>query len=587
MRLLILIVAFCAAFAACAQPARREANLATGDDARLALHIERLLDQIWKQNPEWAFAVGYYKYSDRLQVPDAAWRAARLKLDANELAALKRFDESRLSPASRVDLVLLRNQLESDIWYVTIFRDWQWQPSQYNVGDSFARQLDTEYAPLEKRLRDMLARLGKVPAYYAAARKNIDRPTLEDTDLAIDQNKGALGVFGDDLLKTVHGSKLTNAEKALFKARVAAARAAIQGYVDFLTELAAKLKQGGARSFRIGKELYAQKFAFDIQSGYTAEQLYEKALAEKASLLDRMEETARDLWPKYLGDKPMPADRLDLIGAVIGELSKHHTTPDRFVETIRNQLPELERFVREHDLVDLDASRPLIVRDMPLYLRGVAGAGVNPPGPYDPTANTYYNVTPLDGYTPERAESYLREYNDWMLQLLNIHEAIPGHYVQLLHANKSKSLVKTIFGNGAMIEGWAVYGERMMMDAGYGGGTPEMWLIWMKWNLRAVANTIIDYQIHTGDMTKEQVVTLLTRETFQSEAEATDKWRRATLSQVQLVSYFCGYSEITALRDEEKARLGEKFSLRDFNNRFLSYGSAPVRYIRELMRKGT
>ena len=585
MRSLLLLIALCTTFAVCAQPTRREANEVNVDDARLALHIEKLLDQIWKLNPEWAFAVGYYRYSDRLEVPDAGWRAAKLRLAANQLAALKRFDESRLSPASRVDLVLLRNQLESDVWYVTIFRDWQWQPSQYNVGDSFARQLDTEYAPLEKRLRDMLTRLGKVPAYYVAARKNIDRPTIEDTDLAIDQNKGALDVFGDDLLKTVHGSKLTNAEKALFNARVAEARAAIQGYVNFLAELAVKLKQGGARSFRIGKELYAQKFAFDIQSGYTPERLYEKAWAEKASLLDRMEATARELWPKYLGATPTPADRLDLIAAVIGELSKHHTTPDKLVETIRNQLPELERFVREHNLVDLDPSRPLIVRETPLYLRDAAGAGVNPPGPYDPTANTYYNVTPLDDYTPERAESYLREYNDWMLQLLNIHEAIPGHFVQLMHANKSKSLAKTIFGNGAMNEGWAVYGERMMMDAGYGGGTPEMWLIWMKWNLRAVINTIIDYRIHTGDMTKEQVVTLLTREAFQSEAEATEKWRRATLTQVQLVSYFCGYSEITALRDEEKARLGEKFNVRDFNNKFLSYGSAPVRYIRELMRE--
>ena len=319
-------------------------------------------------------------------MPDAASRAARLKLDEDALATLRGFDERKLSIGNRVDLVLLRNQFESDVWYVKIFRDWQWQPSQYNVGDSFARQLTTEYAPLEKRLRDMLARLGKVPAYYAAARKNIDNPTLEYTELALEQNKGALGVFGDDLVKTVEGSKLTNAEKVLFKRRVAAARTAIQGYVDFLTDLAAKLKQGGARSFRIGKELYAQKYAFDLQSGYTAEQLYEKALAEKASLLDRMEKASRDLWPKYLGDKPMPADRLDLIGAVIGELSRHHTTPDKFVETIRNQLPELERFVREHDLVDQDASRPLLVRETPLYLRGFAGAGVNAPGPYDPTA---------------------------------------------------------------------------------------------------------------------------------------------------------------------------------------------------------
>lgn len=213
------------------------------------------------------------------------------------------------------------------------------------------------------------------------------------------------------------------------------------------------------------------------------------------------------------------------------------------------------------------------------------GAGVDAPGPYDPTANTYYNVSPLEGYTAERAESYLREYNDWMLQLLNIHEAVPGHYVQLLHANKSRSLVKSIFGNDAMSEGWAVYSERMLLDAGYGGATPELWLVWSKWNLRSVCNTIIDYEIHTGELTREQMVTFLTREAFQSEAEAVNKWRRATVSQVQLTSYFDGYSEITALRDEEKARLGSKFNLRDFNNQFLSYGSAPVKYIRELLHE--
>jgi uncharacterized protein (DUF885 family) len=281
----------------------------------------------------------------------------------------------------------------------------------------------------------------------------------------------------------------------------------------------------------------------------------------------------------------MPADRYDLIGAVIDELSNHHTTPEKFVETIRNHLPELERFVREHDLVAQDASRPLVVRETPPYQRGFAGAGIEAPGPYDPTANTYYNVTPLDGYTPERAESFLREYNDWLLQLLDIHEAIPGHYVQLVHANRSKSLVKSIFGNDSMIEGWAVYSERMMLEAGYGGGTPEMWLIWMKWNLRAVANTLIDIEIQTGGLTREQAVQFLTREAFQSEAEATAKWRRATLSQVQLTSYFNGYAEIVALRDEEKTRLGNRFRLRDFNDRLLSYGSAPVRYLRELMRE--
>jgi len=558
---------------------------ASAEDVRFSSFVDSTLDAYWKLNPEDAFASGYYKYADRASIPDAAARAAQLKFDADCLATLASFDPKQLSTSNRVDLALLRNEFEADRWYTDVLRGWQWRPSAYNIADSFARQLDTEYAPYDTRLAHVLKRLDSVPAYYAAAKSNIDNPTLEHTTLALERNQAALDVFNDELLTRVDASTLSPSDKTLFKTRVIAARAAINDYVAFLAGLKAKLEKNGARSFRIGKTLYAQKFAYDIQSGYTVEQLYQMAKAEKASLHDRMELMARVLWPKYMGDAKMPNDRLELIGAVLGELSKHHTTPDQFVEAIRKQVPELEKFVREHDVVDQDPTRPLVIREMPAYQRGLSGAHVETPGPYDPTANTYYDVTPLDGYAPEKAESLLREYNDWMLQLLNIHEAIPGHYVQFVHANKTNSLVKSLFGNGAMIEGWAVFGERTMLDAGYGGNTPEIWLTWMKWNLRAVCNTIIDIEIQTGDMSRDQMLSFLTREAFQSQSEAEEKWRRATLSQVQLVSYYDGYAEIRALRDEEKARLGKDFSVKDFNNRFLSYGSAPVRYIRELMRE--
>jgi uncharacterized protein (DUF885 family) len=211
---------------------------------------------------------------------------------------------------------------------------------------------------------------------------------------------------------------------------------------------------------------------------------------------------------------------------------------------------------------------------------------VSAPGPLNPTATTYYNVTPLDNFTPEEAESLLREYNDWTLQILNIHEAIPGHYTQLVHANKSGSLVKSVFANGSMIEGWAVFGEKLMLDAGYGNGTPEIWLSWMKWNLRSVVNTILDYEIQTQGLQRDAALRMMTREAFQQDAEATEKWVRATLSQVQLASYFNGYVEITELRDEMRARQGSAFTVKGFNNRFLSYGNAPVRLIRELMLSG-
>ena len=245
-----------------------------------------------------------------------------------------------------------------------------------------------------------------MPAYYAAAKASIADPTLEHTQLALIQNEGALGVFGDELTKMVNASALTGVEKARFNIRLDAAKAATRDYLTFLTALEAMLKAGGARSFRNGKNLYAQKFAFDIQSGFSAEQLYQRALAEKKALHGSMEKLARELWPKYMGNAPMPADRLVLIRAVIDELSKRHTMRQAFVETIRQHIPNLEAFVRNHDLLDQDASRPLIVRETPPYMRGGgAGASVSAPGPFDPRANpitTFHRSTNSHQTKPNR-----------------------------------------------------------------------------------------------------------------------------------------------------------------------------------------
>ena len=583
-----VVLALAACSAVNTPPAMKASSVTSPTaDERFQAHSNSVLEEMWREFPEAGVRLGYYKYADQMTVPDRARREKSVAFYNRQLAELAKFDAATLSAANRVDLALMRNQFESKRWNLTTFKDWQWQPSNYNVGGSFGLMLATAYAPLDTRLGHVMARLDKVPAYYAAAKASIADPTLEHTQLALIQNKGALGVFGADLVDKVDASSLSTAEKTVFKLRLEAAKNATRDYIGWLDALEAKLKAGPARSFRIGKALYAQKFAFDIQSGFTAEQLYERALREKATLHGAMEKIARQLWPKYMGNAAMPADRLELIGAAIDELSKRHTTREAFVATIAKHIPVLEAFVREKDLLDQDSTRPLVVREMPPYMRGSGAlASVSAPGPYNPQANTYYNATPLDAFTPEQAESLLREYNDWMLQILNIHEGVPGHYTQLLHANKSKSLIKSIFGNGSMIEGWAVFSEKIMLDAGYGNHAPEMWLIWMKWNLRSVVNTILDYEIQTQDLQRDAAIKLLTREAFQQQTEATEKWRRATFTQVQLTSYFNGYAEITALRDEERARLGKDFSVKAFNNKFLSYGSAPVKDIRELMRAG-
>jgi uncharacterized protein (DUF885 family) len=297
-----------------------------------------------------------------------------------------------------------------------------------------------------------------------------------------------------------------------------------------------------------------------------------------------MDTLSDELWSKTMGDAVKPDDRFRKIGMVIDKLSNNHVSRENFFPEIRREIPLLQDWVIKHNLLTLDPNKPLVVRETPLYQRGVAGASIDAPGPYRPQDRTYYNVTPLDGETAEQAESSLREYNHWMLQILNIHEAIPGHYAQLAYANKSPSLVKSLFGNGAMVEGWAVYGERMMLESGYGDNEPEMWLMYSKWNLRSVTNTILDYAVHVLGMTEAQAMDLLVRQAFQTQSEAAEKWRRVQLSSVQLTSYFSGYSEIMALREQRKQALGSKFVLKDFHDQFLSYGNAPVRVIKELMQ---
>lgn len=473
---------------------------------------------------------------------------------------------------------MIKNHLEATIFNSKELKSSEWDPSEYNVCGSFAEILNGNYDTAEVRLRAFNSKMDNIPAYYEAAKKNIRNPTIEHTELAIAQNLGGSSVFEGDLDTALEKSKLTVAEKKemLDKAKVSVK--AITDYAEWLKKLPNKTP----RSFRLGKTLYAKKFNFDIQSGYSADEIYKIAIDHKKDLHGKMFVFADKLWTKYKGNEPKAADKLDLIKQVIDKISLQHTTPEKFQSEIEKQIPELTAYVKAKDLLYIDPSKPLVVRKEPAYMAGVAGASISAPGPYDKNANTYYNVGSMSGWTAENSESYLREYNDYILQILNIHEAIPGHYTQLVYSNQSPSIIKSILGNGAMVEGWAVYAEKMMLESGY-KNSDEMWLMYYKWNLRATCNTILDISVHTKNMSKEAALDLLTREAFQQQAEADGKWKRVTLSQVQLCSYFTGYTEIYNLREELKKKQGDKFNLKQFHEKFLSFGSAPIKYIKELM----
>ncbi len=539
---------------------------------------EQFIENLWKIYPGWASSQGYHKYDSILTIPNDAQRTKELEFTKANLDSLKSFDINGLSDNNKTDYHMIDNQLKSLEWSIKEQKSYEWNPSEYNVSGSFAEILNGNYDSLDVRLRNFYLKMTYIPSYYEAAKKNIKNPTLEHTQLAIDQNLGGISVFEVDLHEALNKVHFSEQEKQSIEATAKQSVEVIKDFAKWLDNL----KNKTPRSFRLGKELYAKKFEFDIQSGYTADEVYEKALARKKELHEKMFELADKLWEKYMSKVAKPADKLVLIKQVIDKISEKHVKPEEFQSAIEKQMPVLIDFIKQKDLIYIDPSKPLVVRREPDYMAGVAGASISAPGPYDKNGNTYYNVGSLAGWDKERAESYLREYNYYILQILNIHEAIPGHYTQLVYSNQSPSLIKSIFGNGAMVEGWAVYTERMMLESGY-ENSDEMWLMYYKWNLRTTCNTILDYSVHTKEMSKGDALNLLINEAFQQNAEAEGKWKRVSVTQVQLCSYFSGYSEIYDFRETLKKQEGDKFNLKIFHEKFLSYGSAPVKYIKELM----
>lgn len=575
--LLVTFAGVC--FFSCGHHSAEQTAAPAGSGTKFDAYKMRFIDALWKIYPGWAASQGYHKYDSVLVVPDDASRAREIAFANAHLDSLKTYRVDSLSENNKTDYYMIENQLRSMIWYDTDLRSFEWNPTEYNVTGSFAELLSSKSDPLDVRLRNFYLRMANVPAYYEAAKKNIRNPTLEHTQLAIEQNLGGVSVFESDFHDSLNKVNFGEHEKQAMEATAKQAATAVRDFAGWLK----KLDNKTPRSFRLGKELYDKKFEFDMQSGYTDDQIYAKALKRKNYLHRKMYDLTQKLWHKYLSGTHVPADTLQAIRMMIDRISLTHVPADSFQSAISAQLPVLIDFIKKKDLIYIDPSKPLVVRPEPAYMAGVAGASVSAPGPYDKNGNTYYNVGSLAGWDKEKSESYLREYNKYILQILNIHEAIPGHYTQLVYSNQSPSLIKSLFGNNAMIEGWAVYSERMMLENGYGGNADEMWLMYYKWHLRSVCNTILDYSVHTKNMSREEAMDLLINQAFQQKTEAENKWKRVSVTQVQLCCYFTGYTEIYDLREELKKKMGDAFDLKKFHEKFLSYGSAPVKYIRKLM----
>lgn len=564
--------------------APKEQATTESSDKAFTTFEDNFLDAYWKQHPTGSIYAGYGKYYDLMITPDSAAFASNVAFSKQWLDSLMSFDLTTLSDNNKISLNIIKNQLESDIWYITVFKQQEWDASIYNIAGECDYIINQPYAPLDERLLTLSRHIQASDAYYKAALAMLNKPSKEHVELAILQNQGGASVFGPALMDSIKASHLSDADKATLEQNISKTTAAINGYVDGLKTILTD-KNYTFRDFRIGKELFTDKFKYDLATDFTPEQVYEKAKADKQFFHAKMVGIARTLWPKYYGNQIKPQDSLRLVQMVLDKIQLQHASPANFFDSLTHQVYQLKKFIIEKDLFDFDtASPPIKVRIMPAYARGFSVASAEFTPPYQKSGTTYYNIDDLTLYPPDKAESVLKEYNNYASQLLSIHEAVPGHCVQGIYNNKkSPDVVRSVFQNGAMIEGWAVYAEAMMLENGWGGNSPEMELVHDKLKLRELANVIIDYDLQVLNRPKEDLIHLMVDECFQTNAQAEEKYHRATVSQVQLCSYFAGSTAIHALREDYKVKMGEKYNLKEFHEAFLSYGSSPVKYIRERM----
>ena len=564
--------------------APKEQAAVESSDTAFATFEDNFLDAYWKQHPSGAIFAGYGKYYDMLIVPDSAAFATSVAFATSWIDSLNTFDIATLSDNNKISLNIIKNQLESDIWYITVFKQQEWDASIYNIAGECDYILNQPYAPLDERLLTLSKHLKSSDAYYKAAFGQLHQPTKEHVELAILQNQGGISVFGTALTDSIKASHLSDADKATLQGNIAKTITAINGYVDALKAIDAD-KNYTFRNFRIGKDRFTEKFKYDLATDFTPEQVYEKATADKDVYHAKMTAVADTLWTKYYPSQPKPKDNMQMIQMVLDKIQLQHSKPENFFDSLTNQVYRLKKFIIAKDLFDFDtASPPIKVRIMPPYARGFSVASAEFTPPYQKSGTTYYNIDDLTLYTPEKAESVLKEYNNYASQCLSIHEAVPGHCVQGIYNNKkSPDVVRSVFQNGAMIEGWAVYAEAMMLENGWAGPSPEIELVHYKLKLRELANVIIDYDLQVLNKPKEDLINLMVKECFQTSAQAEEKYHRATVSQVQLCSYYAGSTSIMALREDYKTKMGDKYSLKAFHEAFLSYGSSPVKYIRERM----
>ena len=555
---------------------------ATEADERFEKMAKDYVEGMLAAHPEFATELGDHRFDGQLSDYSPAARERQLTRAKQFRDAVKAFsDISKLTGANQVDARILAENIDKEIFELEELKEPDWNPLVYNqsLANSLYLLVARDFDTPEKRIPNLRKRMEAIPQIIEQAKANLQHPPRVHTETAIEQTQGAVSLVREGFSPLL--DRAPQMKKDLVPLQEKTAKV-LDEYKQWLQKDLLPRSDG---DFRIGAEKFRKKLRFALASDLSMEEIMKRARTDLQQTQTAIYETALPLYKKYFpkaGEAAL-ADKKKVTSAVLNKLAEQHPDDNTVVGYAQKIVGEATDFVKSHNLVSV-AETPLDVILMPEFKRGQSIAYCDPPGPLEKNGKTFFAVAPTpNDWSKERKESFFREYNNYIIRDLTVHEAMPGHYLQLDHANefRAPTLVRAIFQSGTFVEGWAVYCEQTMAEIGYGG--PEVKMQQLKMRLRAICNAILDQSIHAGKMSEQEAMDLMMKEAYQQEGEAVAKWKRARLTSAQLSTYFVGVTEHLDLRDKAKAKEGISFDLKKYNDQVISYGSPPVKYVRELM----
>lgn len=546
-------------------------------------------------SPAGATSVGLHQYNNQNldeQLDDVSPAALdkQRQFYHNFRDRLSALDPAKLTAEDRADLRIIQDQIALGLLDLEEVHSEQHNPTTYveTLGNALFNPYVLEYAPLPARIGHIIARLRQVPRYLQQATANLTTAPEIWTKVAIDENDGNSKLISDTIRNAVPPD-----QRSAYDAAAAPAMAALAEFQGFLTKT---LSQRTGADWRLGPDRYARKFRYVLETGMDPAETLRRAEQDLQTARAHMLEIAlplhRQLFPAHKDHDELSGDEREnrILTEVLDHIAQRHSTPQAFMDEARLSLDETRAFVQQKGLLTLPARSNLQVVPTPEFMRGVYSVGGFDPAPaLEPQLGAFYWVTPIPADWPKaRVDSKLREYNYYGLRLLTIHEAMPGHYVQFEFADdvqpKTRRVLRAVYSNGPYVEGWAVYATQMMIDEGYPDHSPEMALTFAKQALRVYANTILDIRMQSMNMTDQEALDLMEKQTFQEKEEAEGKLQRAKLTSCQLPVYFVGWRGWQDIRDAYQRSKGAAFSLPEFHDRALKQGAVPLVVLGQLLQ---